>query len=99
VSVPDGFYPQCCAETLTQDRTELAGTVANRIVCAWLDRFFTAPEGSTQAAEALDAIASIPSWPVTAEVAEAAANPVEGYIPTGSANIFAAMLCDPNARG
>ncbi len=87
VLVPEGFDPRVVNETLTQDRTELAGTVANRVVCAWLDRFFTAPEGSPEAAEALDAIASIPSWPVTAEVEEATANPTEGYIPTGSANI------------
>ena len=87
VLLPQGFDPRLGNEDLTQDRTELAGTVANRVVCAWLDRFFTAPEGSPGATEALDAIASIPSWPVTAEVAEAAANPVDGYVPTGIANI------------
>jgi hypothetical protein len=87
VVVPEGFDPRIIGENLTQDRVELAGTAANRVVCAWLDRFFTAPEGSPEAAEALDAISSIPSWPVTAEIEDAAANPIEGYIPSGSANI------------
>jgi hypothetical protein len=87
VPIPDGFDPRCCGETLTQDRVELAGTAANRVVCAWLDRFFTAPEGSQEAAEALDAIAAIPSWPVTAEVEDAMANPVEGYVATGAGTI------------
>jgi hypothetical protein len=87
VPIPDGFDARCCGETLTQDRVELAGTTANRVVCAWLDRFFTAPEGSPEAAAALDAIATIPNWSVTAEVEDAMANPVEGYVATGAGTI------------
>jgi hypothetical protein len=94
VPIPDGFDARCCGETLTQDRVELAGTTANRVVCAWLDRFFTAREGSPEAAAALDAIATIPSWPVSQELADAAVNPVEGYIATGTANIPALQVND-----
>ena len=87
VPVPEGFDPRRVDEDLTQDRTELAAEAANSVACAWLNRFFTAAEGSPEAAEALDAIESIPSWPVTEELARAAASPVEGEIPPTSAVI------------
>ena len=87
VPIPEDFDPQWGNEDLTQDRTELAAELANSVACAWLNRYFTATEGSPQATGALDAIESIPSWPVSEELAATTANPVEGEIPPSSAVI------------
>jgi hypothetical protein len=84
VPLPPGFDAAAMGESdLVRDRANLAGDVQQRLACSWLDRYFTA-DGEGDAAAALEAIATMPDWPASQEVADATERPVEGVIPSGN---------------
>jgi hypothetical protein len=82
---PDGnSFPVTGDDTLVRDRVELAAEIQQQVACAWLNVYFQADTGSAAVAEALEAIATIPDWGITNEIAEAWDHPVDGVI--GPAN-------------
>ena len=85
VPLPAGFDAAVMEESeLVRDRANLAGEVQQRVACTWLNRYFTADGEGDAATEALEAIATMPDWPVSQEVAAAAEHPVDGVIPSGN---------------
>jgi hypothetical protein len=85
VPLPPGFDAAGLGESeLVRDRANLAGDVQHLVACSWLDRYFTADGEGDAAAAALEAIAAMPDWPASQEVADAVEHPVDGVIPSGN---------------
>lgn len=71
-------------QELVQSRGAIADEVVKSVACAWLNQYFTATAGNNPdaAQTALDAIGSIPDWPVSQELNAAyeSATPESGVI-------------------
>jgi hypothetical protein len=83
VPLPDGFDVTQVGAELIRDRANLAGLTQQQVACAWLNRFFEDDGDGERAAEALQALATMPDWPVTEEVADFVAEQPDGVIYAG----------------